>query len=610
MTLRQNMAAMTIGNRGMPRIRAPQVAVSLDGVTEPRLRLDRVEMAFRAGPRAWFAAGFGRTTAGDDLRIETLARHVRPGQTVRATLLRGGVGPGDAGGDLVIFEGRVGQIELALGPDDEGLWFEAENAGIEVLRRRVSGQRVRTAEGDALQVNGLPLIFNPDGRPNASAQDHEFEDGSTGKLFAPDASDAVAWTLNEAVAYLMREYGAAANVEPPSREEVGAAVEPQILSDVSVEGLTLEEALSALLAMAGAELSVAAEPGAAEPPESPAMGWRLEVWRRDRAASGWLAHQPVGQAFAPSVTNFCALSATMRFDRSPRRYEARGDLKIYESTFDLVAGWDDALLTSDPDDFSPSTNPDFDAVRDVMRKWALNEAGDYSGAPWNRGPAPNLIALFDGAACAGRRRRLLPCISCDDLRRSRGIYVELSLDGGTTWERMTQNVRVLTDECGLYLTDDPLPARYVAAAMRQNVRIRVTASVESDARLKAEYGDEDDTDLPGQTRHLSLAAGYRFRRVAPSSRFYGSGSAHEVDDTAKLEARVRAAWEADRASPAPATVEVPYLALGYRVGQCLAGVSGRAIDLKRETRGHAAAPVIRRVRHTFSPLPKTELELE
>ena len=82
--------------------------------------------------------------------------------------------------------------------------------------------------------------------------------------------------------------------------------------------------------------------------------------------------------------------------------------------------------------------------------------------------------------------------------------------------------RVLTGECGLYLTEDLLPNRYLAAAMRRQVRLRVTAAIEADGCLRAERSDEDAAGLPGRTRYLAVPAGYRYRRVAATSRFHGS----------------------------------------------------------------------------------------
>jgi hypothetical protein len=606
MTVQANVGAYFGAWASGPTVQPPQTQVLIEGRVEPRIRLDKLEMRMGGAPRAHFSAGFGRSPqTGDDLRLEDLAPLIRPGGQVQAVLLRGGVLEGAARGDLVLFEGRIGPVEMGLDGDGEFLRFEAEDPAAELLRRRVGGRRAWTADAKAERVEGLPLVFNPDGRPNAAAQAYQPGEGEPYTVFAPDTSSAAAaWTLDEAVAYLLAEHGQSAAVAVPTPAEVRAAVDALVIRDVALEGRTLGEALDAMLELAGARLLVAAEP------RQDGVSRRLEIWYPDRAPTGCLAHQRPGERYDPRATGFSGLAVRMHFDSAPRRYAARGDRKIYESTFTLARGWNGALETYVPEDFSPRANPNFAAVRDVFRKWVLNEAGDYSGAPYNRGPAPDLSALFEGAPYVRRRRRLLPCLSRDDLGRSHGVYVEMSLDAGETWERMNLAARVLTDEGGLYLTDDPLPARYLMAAMRGEACLRATAAIESDSRLAAEYSGDGADDLPGRTRYLSAPTGYRFRRVAATSRFHGQAGADEADDTARLEDLVRAAHDADRRSPAPTRIEAPYLAMGHRPGERILGIRGRRLDLARRHEGYETAPVVRRVIFTFAPAPQTQLELE
>lgn len=606
MTFPANTAFFVSAPQAATVVVPPPTEVRIDGEAEPRLRLDRLEVRTGGAPRAWFSAGLGlEAETGENVRLEDLAPRVYPGRQVTAVLLRDGVSAGPQRGDLVLFEGRIGPIELHLDGEGEELRFEAEDPAGELLRRRVSGRRAWTAEESADRVEGLPLIFNPDGRPNAAPDSYEPGGGEPYTVFAPDGAEtATTWTLDETVAYLLAEHGQAEAVGVPSPSEVRAVVGALAIRDVAVEGRTLGEALDALLELAGARIAVTAEPGEA------GVSRRLEIVHPDRAPAAWLAHQPPGERYDPAATHLSALAVRMHFDAAPRRYVARGDRKLYESTVDLVAGWDDALATYAPEDFSPTANPDFAAVHDVFRKWVLNEAGAYSGAPYSRGPACDLSGLFEGEPYLRRRRRFLPCVSRDALGRSRGVYAEVSLDGGATWSQMGLAARVLTDECGLYLTEDPLPNLYFMAVMRGQARIRVTATVESDACLAAERADDGSADLPGRTRHLSVPAGYRFRRVAPTSRFYGQGGADEADDTARLQELVDAAWEADRRSPAPARIEIPYLAPGHRPGERILGLRGRPLDVARRHAGYETAPAVRRILYTFAPLPKTELELE
>lgn len=605
MTAQPNIAAWFSDGAVVPAMTPPRTEVLLDGVAQPRLRLDTLELRQGAAPRAWFSAGPGRDArTGEDLRLEHLAPRARPGALVSVRLLRGGVLPGTERRDLVIFEGRIARVDLGLGPDGEALRFEAEDLAAELLRRRIGGQRLRTSSGEAGVLGGLALGFNLDGQANASDTPYDPGAGEPYTIFAPGSHEGPAWTLAEAVAHLLAEYGQSDVVGAPPPTEVRSALSDTVLRNVRLEGRTLGEALDALLELAGGVTTISVEP------HESGVSRRLEIITPNHAPACWLAHQGVGQCFNPAATHFSDLAVTMRFEDAPRRYVARGDRKVYESTFDLSRGWAEGLGSYDPEDFNPSRNPNFDGVRDVFRKWVLNESGQYTGSPYNSGPAADLSAVFEGAAYAPRHRRFLECLSCDALGRSFGVYVEVSLDAGSTWQRMAMAARILRHECGLYLTDDPLPAPFIAAAMRDLVRIRVTAAIESDSCILVEHSEPGTADLPGRTRHLNVPAAYRYRKRAPTSRFCGQAPADEVDDTSRLQEFVSAAWDADRRCPVPAHIEVPWLALGYRIGQRVLGVHGRRLDFARQENGYESAPMVRKVRWHFAPAPRTELELE
>ncbi len=603
MTIQMNVGVFFADEPGPVAVAPPETQVTLDGSPAPRVRLESVTHRLGGAPRARFVLGLGADTSGDDLRVESASPQVRPGQAVRATLLRGGALPGAGAEDLVLFEGTVTRIELALDPEDERLAFEAEDAAASVLEQRLTGRRVRAADGSAVEAGGLPLVLNPDGRPNAAATLYVPPEGEPYTLFAASPAGAVAWTLPEAVAYLLSACGDPDRLPAPPPSEVRAVLPGLALNDVSLEGRTLGEALEALLEPVGGRSFVAARPGTS------GVSRRLELWLPERAASVRLAHQPVGQAYDPDATHFAWLSARFEFGAAPRRYVARGDLGLHESTFDLVAGWDDALASYDRDAFSPTGNPAFDQVRDVFRKWVLNEAGDYTDPPYSRGPAADLSDVFEGRPYVRRHRRFLACLSRDALGRGRGLYAEVSTDAGETWVPLTASARVLDGECGLYLTDDALPSEYLLACMAGEARVRVTATIESDARLEAEAVDAEAGDLPGRTRHVGVPGGYGYRKVMPTSRFFGE-PADEADDTTALQALVEATFEADRRCPAPTRLRMPHVALAWSVGVRVAGTRGRRLDLAREHAGCRAEPVVRAVRLTFAPEPGTELELE
>ena len=101
-------------------------------------------------------------------------------------------------------------------------------------------------------------------------------------------------------------------------------------------------------------------------------------------------------------------------------------------------------------------------LRNVGRKWALNEAGRYS-ATHDRGMPFDFTTVIDPAYLInskGKRvygpfnRQLLPCLTMDkDSLNSIGIMLEFSFDGGSSWQSIPAAVSSLSDECGIYIDE-------------------------------------------------------------------------------------------------------------------------------------------------------------
>jgi len=182
----------------VPVLAAPQIEVLVDGSPERRVRLDAIEIEEGRVPRAKFSVGLGcGPDVPDNVRLEDAAPAIRPGCRVQARLLRGGTLPGAVRGNLFLFDGRILKVEFGLDPDGERLEFEAEDLAASVLRRRVGGQRTEGAGGEAEHADGLNLVFNPNGRSNATAALYDPGDGDPYTIFAPvSPAGASAWTLN------------------------------------------------------------------------------------------------------------------------------------------------------------------------------------------------------------------------------------------------------------------------------------------------------------------------------------------------------------------------------------------------------------------------------
>lgn len=168
-------------------------------------------------------------------------------------------------------------------------------------------------------------------------------------------------------------------------------------------------------------------------------------------------------------------------------------------------------LSGDPDEHEwlrrhHARGAEFRAHWAIARYWVLNEDGAFGSAydrhaPFDAYARFDFAALLEGAPLAGafwsgRPRRFRP-IPNGPLGLTPGcITVRLSFDAGATWTTLPRGYRVLADRCGLWFdVDNPLeitPANADPAVQNlwyalidQSLRIRVTASVESDERLLA-----------------------------------------------------------------------------------------------------------------------------
>ena len=273
----------------------------------------------------------------------------------------------------------------------------------------------------------------------------------------------------------------------------------------------------------------------------------------------------------PFLSNFAALHARRNFCPVTHRYIGQGDFKVYEATFELTKAWDPALEGTDYYVFAPSTNPQFHAVRDVYRRWCLNEAGDYSGPPYDWGEPFDFTRIFEGGRFVRRRRRFWPTLSTDRRGRSLGYVLEVSYDDGDHWWPYPGAFNNLLDECGIRLSSDRLDVDTWVAALKGVLRFRITASVVSDERLTCTLADGPvGSTTPVIDHVLTLPRRFQFRKVTGHSVLAGGGAGFgtpdEADDSVAL--REFVCQRAAASAPTIETIDVqtPMLSLHLEPG--------------------------------------------
>ena len=247
----------------------------------------------------------------------------------------------------------------------------------------------------------------------------------------------------------------------------------------------------------------------------------------------------------------------------------QGDYKVFEATFELVKGWDSSLEGTDYDKFSPSSNPDFFKVKDVYRKWVLNEAGDYTGAPFNQPEAFDFSHIFGTGSFVAKRRRFWPSITTDKNGKSLGYFLEVSYDDGANWWQYSGAFENRLDECAVWLSSNRLDVDTWVAALKGVLRVRITASVVSDERISCCFSDGAVNSAVAVREHIAvMPSRFKYRKVMAESIFAGRGDvcSDQVDDGAALYEYVRSVAKASARPVESFKVQTVSLLLDYDVG--------------------------------------------
>ena len=352
----------------------------------------------------------------------------------------------------------------------------------------------------------------------------------------------------------------------PSIGQLTALTNKQIAHDLDVTGLNLIEALQRCCERTGLSFKFVPRPVATDP------GQAIEFYRTGKGRKVELNCQQAGEKLNISKTNIAALHSKKNFWPVTHRYIGQGDFKVLEATFELIKAWDSGLEDTDYDKFSPSTNFDFYQVKDVYRKWCLNEAGDYSGQPYNQGDTFDFSEIFGNGNFTCRRRRFRPALSTDKYGKSLGYFLEVSFDNGLNWQQYIYDFNILPDECGLWLSSDQLDVDTWDAALLGDLKFRLTASVVCDERLSCIVSDGPVNSATSVVEQIiTLPRRFRYCRISDKSIFANSSDAAlgepvEVDDTDALYEFVRHKAVTSSAIIETFDIQTPFLAFDYRVG--------------------------------------------
>jgi hypothetical protein len=498
----------------------------------------------------------------DWLACEQIEGKFAMGKAVSIRQIYNGIPPSAAAFSLPVFEGHIEGIETRFDSAGEEVQIIAKDFSSALSRITVFGQRVIGPDGSTLFLPGLDTVFNADGRPNASSSQVSFN-GKDFTVFCAESLQSKYFGLDEVIYYLLCEYLPAGSLLMPELKFLNALTENYIVRDINVTGLSLLEAFHSCCEKAGLKFKFV--------PRLTETGPRQQIvfYKSNTGRVVELNCQQAGAKLSISKTDISELKSRKNFWPVTHKYIGRGDFKVYEATFELVKAWDPADEAIDYDIFSPSTNPQFYKVKDVYRKWCLNEASEYSAEPFNQGEAFDFSRIFGSDNFARRRRRFWPCLSTDKNCKSLGYFLQVSYDGVNWWQYMYAFNNLL-DECGIWLSSDQLDVDTWIAALKGILRFRITASVVSDERLSCEIADGPVGSTAPVVQHIiTLPRQFKFRKVSDRSIFASDTTLckpDEIDDSAALYEFVRRKAEASPQIIETAEIRTATVAFDYRVG--------------------------------------------
>lgn len=265
-----------------------------------------------------------------------------------------------------------------------------------------------------------------------------------------------------------------------------------------------------------------------------------------------------------------------------------GSIIEREMTIELYRCWSEELDETPLGDMNKQEGGNY-AQSTVWRKWAANEAGDYSGTRTEVHPIPDDPPYLSQVASANwivRRRKAESCLTWEDEARTRRrpAFVEFSTDSGETWQPINPGwgARILQDEIGVMFTGNEPPEEIYDAG--PDARLRITCTVKFDERVRAIATRNSGHPQSGVVEMvLDCSDQFHDRQRVASGPFASqlTGDADTVDDSDAIQAFAAKVRSQREAVAVQSTFAVLGIAPEYQIGDIITKINGREIELRR-----------------------------
>jgi hypothetical protein len=444
-----------------------------------------------------------------------------------------------------------------------------------------------------IDVQGGDVVFNPvfDGQIVGNRSSGLVDNiGDPAQVFTPSVSFSD-WTLDRVIRYLCTKLNAGqAHVINPTLAELttalGVSATAPLIRNLSIRfGSFLPEILNSILIPFG-------------------FGWKIDyanvfpkivVYPRN-ASSVFFIDDEVSEL---RIKNDLASNAASTV-------KVIGSRQQVETTIELTPDWDRSKQTESFEkyrlgDAGWATDPE---LSNVFRRWTVGTYYPTDGGP--SGSNYTSRANFNAAALqalAGTgepfhlRRQFQPCISQNldgrPFGKYNGCFIEYAIvpesgpldwipvEGGSTGAELKngKSVEVLKDHLGVYFNGQ-FPPPLMHSIDIDNIKIRITATIETDSRITHEtnevFSQLDDgkllvvdmpTEFPTRRRYNSQLAGRP--DVSDGGLVDSSATIQAFAETVKLQQR--------RSTGGFAVLPGIQPVYQTRIGQAVAGINGVAL---------------------------------
>jgi len=544
----------------------------------------------------------------ENTRVEDWQDNLNPADQIRVVLLSEETTINDDGESelatqrRIIFRGFPATVLASASDNTEGItvgcmgWRYYANR-IMCSRQTVYGVDPSQTPNDL--VTDLPLIFNEGGRMNRATTrgDNPDKPGRASDddsyLFTWPALEKYSteweghdfWTVGYALEYLFARFkdpDATITLYTTMPETVLKELAAIQLPEVDVEGLFLAEAISKIMQSVGYHWGIV--------PSAKTGEWLFKTWKPGTRVGTADVHFP---AVASNLSAMKVAQQTNRFDISydyrniVNEYMGIGSLKRYENDWSLQKAWD-SDKESENDEYyyrsgkNATANPDWEAYRNVWRRWAIDGAGLITST------YKNFTDLL-GTHYFQRPRYLddqvlTPEDNDEGIRKPAEIF--LHHDG--SWKRMDGNVDIFSEGLadGIYLdgkqitVDGGTEGEALVDVMKDVDEVEVIAAVEADLAI-----NETKSDTASKADYLTRQKALRLPDFKYEKRWANDrDNSTEVlrDDTTKMQEFLDQKLEATKDPVMSVSITTPLLYYNLTPGTTIRKISGRDITIGAE----------------------------